>query len=109
MNIKGDDTIDNLYTKKLKHFHNTVDIIIPKLNVKIEELENKRNSENKDEINQQIINLKNKIRLLKEEKNKYYLENSKYLFEYFESKQDIDKNINPQKKISNFFKYFVTI
>ena len=104
MNIKGDDTIDNLYTKKLKHFHNTVDIIIPKLNVKIEELENKRNSENKDEINQQIINLKNKITLLKEEKNKYYLENSKYLFEYFESKQDIDKNINPKKKISNFFK-----
>jgi hypothetical protein len=104
MNIKGDDTIDNLYTKKLKHFHNTVDIIIPKLNVKIEELENKRNPENKDEINQQIINLKNKIRLLKEEKNKYYLENSKYLFEYFESKQDIDKNINPKKKISNFFK-----
>jgi hypothetical protein len=104
MNIKGDDTIDNLYTKKLKHFHNTVDIIIPKLNVKIEELENKRNPENKDEINEQIINLKNKIRLLKEEKNKYYLENSKYLFEYFESKQDIDKNINPKKKISNFFK-----
>ena len=104
MNIKGDDTIDNLYTKKLKHFHNTVDIIIPKLNVKIEDLENKRNSENKDEINQQIINLKNRIRLLKEEKNKYYLENSKYLFEYFESKQDIDKNINPKKKISNFFK-----
>ena len=54
MNIKGDDTLDNLYTKKLKHFHNNVDIIIPKLNVKIEELENKKNSENKDEINQQI-------------------------------------------------------
>lgn len=104
MNIKSDATLDMLYTKKLKYFHNKFEIVIPKLKLKIDELKQNKNHENEEETNQKIEQIDKKIKQIHAERNRYFLENSKYLFEYFESKQNIDKNNNPKKKINNFFK-----
>ena len=103
MNTKQDITLDILYTIKLKHFQNNDKVIIPKLQKKIEELKELLINENKKEIIDKIKELDLKIQLLINEKNNYFLENSKYLFEYFESKQRIDKNNTPKKTINSFF------
>jgi len=103
MNLKYDETLDKLYHKKLKEFYNKKSVIIPKLNNRIEELEKKRTESYQESIEQQIKTLKRKKELIVEEINKYYLENAKSLFEYFETKQDIDKNMNQKKKINTFF------
>jgi hypothetical protein len=104
MNIKSDATLDMLYTKKLKYFHHKFEIIIPKLKLKMEELIQNKNEENDEDYNQKIEQLDKKIKQIHAERNRYFLENSKYLFEYFESKQNIDKNNNPKKKINTFFR-----
>lgn len=103
MNLKYDETLDKLYHKKLKDFYNKKTVIIPKLNIKIEELEKKRTDTNGLSIDLQIKTLKRKKELISEDINNYYLENAKSLFEYFETKQDIDKNMNQKKKINTFF------
>jgi len=103
MNLKYDETLDKLYHKKLKDFYNKKTVIIPKLNNKIEELEKKRLDSSNESIEQQIKILRRKKEMITEEINNYYLENAKSLFEYFETKQDIDKNMNQKKKINTFF------
>jgi len=104
MNIKPDATLDMLYNKKLKYFHNKFESTIPKLKLKIDELNSQKNKDNEEETNQKIEQLQKKIKQIVDERDRYFLDNSKYLFEYFESKQNIDKNNNPKKKINNFFK-----
>jgi hypothetical protein len=103
MTLKYDETIDKLYHKKLKDFYNRKTVIIPKLNLKIEELERKKTEENTAATDQQIKILSRKKELVSEEIDRYFLENAKSLFEYFETKQDIDKNMNQKKKINTFF------
>jgi hypothetical protein len=105
MNLKQDTTLDILYTNKLKYFQNKFNIIIPKLNKKIEELKEMKTGDNEKEINIKIEEYESKIKLIVNEKNKYFLDNSKYLFEYFETKQNIDKNNTPKKTINSFFNF----
>jgi hypothetical protein len=102
MSANQDITLDILYTNKLKYFQNNDKIIIPKLLKKLEEL---KLEDNKKEIQEKINEIEIKIRTITSEKDKYYLENSKYLFEYFESKQNIDKNNTPKKTINSFFNF----
>ena len=102
---KNETTLDILYNQKLKYFNHKVYIVLPKLMTKIEELQKEKNENEKNnaEIDQKIESYKKKITTIHDEKNKYYLENSKYLFDYFETKQNIDKNNTPKKTINSFF------
>ena len=77
MNLKQDTTLDILYTNKLKYFQNKFNIIIPKLNKKIEELKETKTEDNEKEINLKIEEYESKIKLIVNEKNKYFLDNSK--------------------------------
>ena len=101
----NDITLDILYTNKLKYFQNNDKIIIPKLQKKIEELKENKHGENEKELNERISEIETKLNVLIHEKNNYFLENSKYLFEYFETKQNIDKNNTPKKTINSFFNF----
>jgi hypothetical protein len=103
MYSKFDSTLDTLYNKKIRSFHHKKEIIIPKIKLKIEELKKQLNPKNEEEHKKQIDALEQKLQMITKEVDIYFLENSKYLFEYYESKQNIDKNNNPKKKISNFF------
>ena len=105
MSANQDITLDILYTNKLKYFQNNDKIIVPKLIKKIEELKEILIEEDKKEIHEKIKELELKINNINSEKDKYFLENSKYLFEYFESKQNIDKNNTPKKTINSFFNF----
>ena len=107
MTTKNDITLDVLYNQKLKYFNHKVNLILPKLMDKIEELEKEKekneNEKNLIELELKIEQYKKKISMIHDEKNNYYLENSKYLFDYFETKQNIDKNNTPKKTINSFF------
>jgi len=114
-------TLDNKHTEMLKKFKNNDDVIIPKYKLEIEKIEttlnnlkNSKNSKNKinkiDNLNTQLLLFKNNIYKLEKEKNDYYLNNAKYIFDYFEEKKNINNinNINnnipiTNKKISQFF------
>lgn len=81
----NDETIDNLYSNYIR-----------KINNECEKLE-----KSYDVSNNEYNELKKKI---KKKKDNYFLNNSNELFDYFESKQKIEKNKNPKKIINSFFK-----
>jgi len=109
-------TLDTKHSELLKKFKNNEENIIPKykneitklenmlnkLNNKIETLKNekksisKKDNDRKYNIESNIINIKNKIYLLEKEKNDYFLNNSKYIFNYFEEKKNIE-NLDSSK------------
>ena len=97
-------TLDNKHNEYSKKFKNNQEILIPKLNQQIVNLENSLNSsnkKNKEETLEKIKKLKNKISYLEREEKEYYLNNSKYIFSYFEDKKNIDNNDSPVKNFSN--------
>ena len=97
-------TLDNKHNEYSKKFKNNQEILIPKLNQQIINLENSLNSsnkKNKEETLEKIKKLKNKISYLEREEKEYYLNNSKYIFSYFEDKKNIDNNDSPAKNVSN--------
>jgi cytoplasmic iron level regulating protein YaaA (DUF328/UPF0246 family) len=111
-------TIDIKHAELLEKFHNIDENIIPNLQKEKQQLKDSvsKLSENQlDEfmnIKDRIAEINKEIKLLKQEKKKYLLDNSKHVFEYFEQKQQIsnDSNIiNQNSKVLNtFFKIKAT-
>ena len=82
--------------------------LIPKYKdeiVKLEKLLLKTKKNDGFEIREKINFYKSKIKEIENEKIEYYLDNSKYIFEYFENKKAInsDNNISHHDKINKFF------
>ena len=113
---KKNTTLDSKHNDMLKFFQTNENILIPKYKKDINKLENSINSNSKskniESLQNKIQYLKNEIYKLEKIKNDYYLNNSKYIFDYFEEKKNINiktdeitnTNINiSKKKIENFF------
>tara|TARA_B100000424_G_scaffold244165_1_gene214242 strand:+ start:2179 stop:3261 length:1083 start_codon:yes stop_codon:yes gene_type:complete len=103
-NKRSDITVDSVHNDFLNTFNNNDKNVLPKLENDLILLKQKKLS-NIDEIldnKDKIKVLTKKISKLKKIKKDYFLNNSKYLFEYFENKQEINKNTN-KKTLSNFF------
>lgn len=62
-----------------------------------------KNVDNIAELNYKLNDIRSKIKLISNKEINYYLDNSKYVFEYFENKKDISQNLNKKKIIDNFF------
>ena len=122
-------TLDSKHNEYLSRFENIEEIEIPKLLKEIEDLNEKKklskNIEDFLDFKDKAKELKVKIKKLKLEQQNYYLNNSKYIFDYFENKQSISSgstqtsnilesffNIQPTKKkkgsesLSNIQNYF---
>lgn len=67
---------------KLKHEKHHLKLLLDKCN----------NIDERMEINDRIIEIDETIKELKSKKNNYFLDNSKYIFEYFENKKSISNN-----------------
>ena len=128
---QSDFTIDYLYTQEIDKLNKDENSKIPSLQEDVTECEyniqcvfdeyefkesiNMTNcvdfidhleDEDKNYVKEQlskIMKIKKKISKIKSKKTKYLLKNSGDLFNYFEIKQNIDKNNNPRKMISKFF------
>ena len=99
-------TLDNQHDIIIDNL-NKEEKLIPIYSNRLEKLyseyKKEENIEKKLEINDQIKILKNDIKLLKNKRKKYLLNNSKYIFDYFEKKKEII-NIQLNDKINlDFF------
>ena len=108
-------TLDKKHTEMLNEFKYNNEILIPKYNAEIERLEKfLNNTKNKKKIEKieisenRIKELKNIIYKLEKYKKDYFLNNSKYIFDYFEEKKNITTNLDSKasvnsNKINQFF------
>jgi hypothetical protein len=115
-NKKSAITLDTKHKEFLNEFLKDENTIIDykheidELNKKLSENESELNIEEKLEINDRICELKEIIKETKHKKKDYLLNNSKYIFEYFENKKNISTGVkcqtitNKSKLVNNFFK-----
>jgi hypothetical protein len=115
-------TLDVAHTEIINRFKKYEEQLIPKYKLEIEKLEkilnnnnnnnnikkkstlNRKNNHNfinkNENIETKIQDLKNKIFKMEKEKKNYYLNNSKYIFDYFETKKKINDNENENENES---------
>jgi Poxvirus Late Transcription Factor VLTF3 like len=107
------NTIDEKHTEMLRYFDNVETTIIPKISEDIIHLKNqakqhtqKKQLEEYFDVQDKIQQLNQEIQQLKKAKKKYLLENSKYIFDYFEHKKDVAEGGGQENtsKIHQFFK-----
>ena len=106
-------TLDSKHNEISSSFKQNEEVIIPKYLKIIEKLElllqNSTNNTKKQTIIENIKKYKNVIHSLEKKKNEYYLNNSKYIFDYFENKKNISNsdlitpNSNKNDIIHKFF------
>jgi hypothetical protein len=105
------NTIDEKHTEMLDRFQEIELKTIPEIKNEIETLKNKIKLLKDNQIEQyldmrdKIYSLKAQMKELKQEKKNYLLENSKYIFQYFEQKQQISTGTNQNSDVlKTFFK-----
>ena len=113
LNKKYSVTLDSTHKEFLNEFSENEKTIIEhkseiaKLKQKLKDV---NGVEKKLEMTDKIAELKDNIKEIKYKKNDYLLDNSKYIFEYFENKKNISVGSNTQpvtnksKLVNNFFK-----
>ena len=114
-NKKTSITIDTKHNEFLNEFNKDTENKIPNLKFEIKNMKIQLNDvnlsiEQKLDIQDKINELTKEIKEIKLKKKEYFLDNSKYIFEYFENKKNISEgnsvqNIsNKNKVINSFFK-----
>ena len=100
-------TLDGKHKEFMNDFSKDEYDTIPKLKEEREQLKQEIIEQTKNHPIEKIMEIKDRIREinemikeLKDKKNNYFLDNSKYIFEYFENKKNID-NVDNNSPISN--------
>ena len=101
-------SLDNKHEGLLDEFVQNESILIPKLQkervILLKQFNNKTNIfEKKLEIKEKIKEIDAKIHIIKRNKKTYFLNNSKYIFEYFQTKKKISDGGSNTKKLDSFF------
>jgi hypothetical protein len=102
------ESLDCKHEQFLEEFYNEQNILLPELIDKRIKLLDQFKSNNitfdeKLEIKDKTKEIDAKINEIKKNKKKYLLNNSQYIFEYFESKKQISEGSNQTKLIDTFF------
>jgi Poxvirus Late Transcription Factor VLTF3 like len=113
-NQKQVNTLDEKHNELLEHFHDIETKKIPDILSEIQSLKDKIKTLNENQIEQyldirdKILAFRSDLKSLKNEKKNYLLDNSKYIFQYFEQKQQISSGtVQPQNScnvVNSFFK-----
>jgi len=109
------NTIDEKHTEMLDRFQEIDVKLVPSIQSEILELKAQMKSLKENQIEQfldlrdKIASLKAEIKSLNKERKKYLLENSKYIFQYFEQKQQISNSIQLPLQNSNILNSFFKI
>ena len=109
---KQSNTIDEKHTEMLNQFYENENEIIPKLLEEKTHLKSMISNLKEHEIDaymdirDKIHNINSQVKELKQQKKRYLLDNSKYIFKYFEEKKKISSGDNNQnvKVLNSFFK-----
>ncbi len=102
-------TLDNKHNELLNKFNKNETELIPQYKQKIVDIKNRLKSEKLNisdqlDLKDEIIEYKEKIKSIENEKKNYFLNNSKYIFDYFENKKEISMDNNKTKLLNSFFK-----
>ena len=107
VNKKQTVTLDGKHTEIIQDINKQIKEELPKLKKKL--LEKKKNLscistiEERIVLEEDISKLKGKIRKIKKKKKEYLLDNSKYIFSYFENKKSISEGEQMKTKVLNSF------
>ena len=106
---KNSVTLDNKHNELLIKFNKNETETIPDLKNKINDLKHKLRTEKMTivdalDVKDELKNYKETIKELEKEKKQYYLNNSKYIFDYFENKKEISEGQNKTTILNSFFK-----
>lgn len=110
--IKSSSTIDEKHTEMLNKFHENETIRIPQLMAEKTRLKSlvatlqENEIDTYMEIKDKVQDIQRQIKSLRGEKKRYLLDNSKYIFDYFEEKKKISSGDNNQNVnvLNTFFK-----
>jgi len=115
-NKKSSITLDGKHKEFLNEFSKYEDDIIPNLKIekqdlktKLEDVNNELSLEEKLDICDKMNEITKNINDLKKKKKDYFLDNSKFIFDYFENKKNISnisnsKACNKNNIVNSFFK-----
>jgi hypothetical protein len=115
-NKKNSITLDGKHKDFLNEFSKNESNTIPELKTEKKALQKQLADpisnltiEQKLDITDRITDITNSIKELKYKKKEYFLDNSKYIFDYFENKKNISSGISTEltsknKLLNNFFK-----
>lgn len=107
------NTIDEKHREMLDYFHNVETVTIPELTAKKLQLRESMKSwkesgnvEKYMDAKDEIARISETIKRLKNERKRYLLDNSRYIFQYFEDMKKISSGNNNQNvnKLNSFFK-----
>ena len=101
-NIQVAPSLDVKHDQMLERFRHLEETVIPKLESEYNTLKTQVDEgeiAKTSEVRLKLQNMGNKLKRLKKEKSTYFLENSKYIFDYFEEKQKI--NSGDQKRTND--------
>ena len=108
---KEHQSIDEKHQEMMNVFKLIEDHAIPELEKEVDDLRNctqkiTKKTEEYYEMKEKMKNKKREINNLRQKKNKYLLDNAKYIFHYYEDKQktSIGYNIKDTSTINHFFK-----
>ena len=100
-------TLDTRHKEFLEKFSEDDNSKIPELEQQIQDLKLKLKQklplDENLSVKDQIKEIRSKIRLIKEEQQTYYLDNSKHIFQYFEEKKNISEGKKDKVKLLNHF------
>jgi len=111
-NKKSSITLDGKHKEFLNEFSKDENDKIPELKVERQELKNKLNNnlltvDERLDCQDRILEITQSIKETKNKKKEYFLDNSKFIFDYFENKKNISagttSNVNDKNKILNSF------
>ena len=105
---KLNESLDSKHKELLNNFYYEQTNLLPKLmkdrSLLIQQFRNDDiNYEKKIEIKYKIKSIDAKINESKKNKTRYLLNNSEYIFQYFEDKKNISEDINKSKLVNIFF------
>lgn len=107
LSFKNATTLDAKHKAIMKEFQYDEDEILPKLKETKKKLKsqyiNSTTMDAKLDIKEQIEDITHEIREIKIAKKKYYLDNSKYVFDYYESKKTASEGNGHSTVLNEFF------
>jgi len=101
-------TLDGKHKEIVDGFRNTASVVIPSLKKEKKEFMEKLNKpditiEERLDIEKRINDIQKQIKKLKQDEKNYFLDNSKYVFDYFENKKKISEGNSKTTLLNDFF------
>lgn len=104
---KSTTTLDSKHRYLIEEMNHEEDVILPQLQSQKRKLKKiiklEKDIEKRLDIEEHIDELSERINCIKHAKKNYYLDNSKYVFEYYENKKHTATGMGKSKVLNSFF------